>query len=254
MTSFLDPENVCQRVLEAAGHSGPPTDLRAVCSLWPSLEIGEEELDKEGYLISLGVLGAEILVRKSDPVTRKKFTIAHELGHWMLANMSNQYVSLGEDKSLSLPFQREPKKNISEETWCNRFASCLLMPVRDIQNYLCNIESDNLAATISKGHLVFEVSQEAFFLRIRETTPISVFEVVSVDATVKIRRSFPSEGQDGERAMKALSKFMADFSRADDWPEGRVVVDDWGLDVKLTRKSQYGCAWLVAVVPVDARK
>ena len=73
MPNFPDPEHVCEQVLEAVGHSAPPTDLNAVCSLWPDLGVDEEDLDKEGYLIPLGALGAEILIKKSDPPARKKF-------------------------------------------------------------------------------------------------------------------------------------------------------------------------------------
>ena len=71
MSHFSDPEQICEQVLRASGHSTPPTDLDAICSLWPDLKIGEEDLDKEGYLIPLGVHGAEILLRKSDPPTIK---------------------------------------------------------------------------------------------------------------------------------------------------------------------------------------
>ena len=45
MTSLPDAENVCEQLLEAVGHTRPPTDLTAVCSLWPDLEVDEEDLE-----------------------------------------------------------------------------------------------------------------------------------------------------------------------------------------------------------------
>ena len=75
MTNFPDPDQICDQILEAVGHTCPPTDLEAVCSLWPDLKVEEEDLDKEGYLIPLGVHGAEILLRRDDPPNRKKFTL-----------------------------------------------------------------------------------------------------------------------------------------------------------------------------------
>ena len=44
--SFPNVEEVCEQLLEAVGHTRPPTDLTAVCSLWPDLEVDEEDLDK----------------------------------------------------------------------------------------------------------------------------------------------------------------------------------------------------------------
>ena len=113
MPNLPDPEHTCEQVLEAVGHSAPPTDLNAVCSLWPDLEVDEEDLDKEGYLIPLGIHGAEILVRRSDPTTRKKFTLAHELGHWTLANLEAGQVSLWQDRWLIFIFPNTSQKTNS---------------------------------------------------------------------------------------------------------------------------------------------
>ena len=62
MPQLTDPEQACEQILNAVGHDSPPTDLEAVCSLWPDLSIAEEDLDKEGYLVPLGVNGAEVLI------------------------------------------------------------------------------------------------------------------------------------------------------------------------------------------------
>ena len=250
MPGFPDAENICTQVLEAVGHSGPPTDLNSVCSLWPGLEVDEEDLDKEGYLISLGALGTEILIRKSDPPVRKKFTLAHELGHWALANIKGAEVSLGETNGLSLPLHTEHKRRNAEEAWCNEFASCLLMPNEDIQHYLYGLRGGNLAEKISIGHSIFQVSQEAFLSRIREITPINVFEVVSSDSYPKVRRSFLSVFQPDKDATEVLGGLLGSFYRTNDVFQVPVVVDNCQVQAKLTRKSQYGRAWLVTVAPV----
>ena len=198
MPSFPDPENVCEQILEAVGHSTPPIDLNAVCSLWPDLEVDEEDLDQEGYLIPLGALGAEILIRRGDPLARKKFTLAHELGHWILANLKVGQVSFGRTNSPSLSFRTQHKRQTPEEEWCNKFAACLLMPMKDIHNYLHSPGQVSLPERISNGHSVFHVSHEAFLSRVSDITPINVFEVVSSGTNAKVRRSFLSTCQRDE--------------------------------------------------------
>jgi hypothetical protein len=250
MPSLPDAENVCEQLLEAVGHTEPPTDLTAVCSLWPDLEVDEEDLDKEGYLIPLGNLGAEILIRKRDPFTRKKFTLAHELGHWTLANLKAGQVSLGGANGQSLTIRTEHKKGNAEETWCNKFAACLLMPVGDVRNYLNEVGEGNLPEIISKGHSVFQVSEEAFLSRVPETIPVNIFEVVSSDGSVKVRRSYFNAFRRREQVKELLNRLLDGFHRTNDLPRGPVVFGECQIQTTLTRNSQYGRSWLVTVAQV----
>ena len=250
MPSLPNVEEVCEQLLEAVGHTRPPTDLTAVCSLWPDLEVDEEELDKEGYLIPLGNLGAEILIRRKDPFTRKKFTLAHELGHWTLANLTAGKVSLGRANRESLTIRTEHKTGSPEETWCNKFAACLLMPVGDIRNYLNVVGEGNLPEKISRGHLAFQVSEEAFLSRVPETTPISIFEVVSFDASVRLKRSYFNASKREEQVKEMLDELLDSFHRTNGLPRGPVSFGDCQVQTNLTRNSQYGRSWLVTMAPV----
>ena len=250
MPSLPDPDNVCEQLLEAVGHTGPPTDLTAVSSLWPDLEVDEEDLDKEGYLIPLGNLGAEILIRKRDPFTRKKFTLAHELGHWALANLNAGKVSLGRNNVRSLTIRTEHKRRSPEETWCNRFAACLLMPVGDVRNYLNDVGESNLPEKISKGHSIFQVSEEAFLSRVPETIPVNIFEVVSFNGSVRVRRSyFKASGRD-EQVREQLNELLDGFHRTNDLPRGPVVFAGRQIQTSLTRNSQHGRSWLVTAAQI----
>ena len=250
MPSLPDAENVCEQLLEAVGHTRPPTDLTAICSLWPDLEVDEEDLDKEGYLIPLGHLGAEILIRRRDPFTRKKFTLAHELGHWTLANLKAGEVSLGGANGQSLTIQTEHKTGSPVEAWCNKFAACLLMPVGDIRNYLNMVGEGNLPEKISEGHSVFQVSEEAFLSRVPEITPINIFEVVSSDASVKVRRSYFNAFGREEQVKEVLDKLLDGFHRTNDLLRGPIAFGDCHIQTNLTRNSQYGRSWLVTVAQV----
>ena len=247
MPQLTDPEQACEQILNAVGHDSPPTDLEAVCSLWPDLSIAEEDLDKEGYLVPLGVNGAEVLIRRDDPPARKKFTLAHELGHWTQAHMKAGQVSLKKSESPHTSFQMNHTRQTPEETWCNRFAACLLMPKRDMISYLRDSEVANLATRISQGHTVFQVSQEAFLNRVTDTTPINVFEVVSTGAVVRIRRRYLSKHQRDNRVEQVITEVLDAF-RDTQVAFNDIVSDVYEIQSHLTRSSQHSRSWLVSMI------
>ena len=118
-----------------------------------------------------------------------------------------------------------------------KFAACLLMPMRDIRDYLHNTGVGNLPERISKGHSVFQVSRDAFLSRISDSTPINLFEVVSPGANAKVRRSFFSTYRREEQARQALDELLDDFHRTNDLPKRPVVVDNYQVQATLTRQS-----------------
>ena len=249
MSFRLDPEPVCDQVLKAVGHSAPPTDLRAICSLWPDLEVNEEDLDREGYLVPLGVHGAEILIRREDAFVRKKFTLAHELGHWAQAHLHAGQLVFGKASGPIASFRTHHKRQTLEEVWCNKFAACLLMPKSDICDYLQASAESNVADRISKGHTVFQVSEEAFLNRVTDITSISVFEIVSGDSGARVRRMFLSRQQKDKRVEEAINDLLHLFRGSDSPRNGLIPIDEYTVQAKLKRHSGYGGSWLVSIDP-----
>ena len=251
MANMPDPEQICEQVLRAAGHSGPPTNLEAVCSLWSDLEVIEEDLDKAGYLVSLGVLGADLLVRKKDPPARKSFTVAHELGHWTLAKLEAGRVLFGTKNQTSLPLRPQHNRQTPEEIWCNKFAACLLMPKGDVDDYLTASKPPDLPERIWNGHSVFEVSQEAFLSRVSEMTYINVFEVVTTDSNARIIRKFLSRNTERDKVDKLLAELLEEFPKDTGLLESWRIVDNYHVQSKLTRQSSSSRSWIVSVVPEE---
>ena len=249
MANMPDPERICEEVLRAAGHSGPPTDLKAVCSLWSDLGVIEEDLDQPGYLVSLGVLGADILVRRNDPAARRSFTLAHELGHWTLANLEAGRVLFDTESRAHLPLRSQHKRQTPEEIWCNKFAAGLLIPEGDLKDYIKDPRRPDLPERIWNGHSVFQVSQEAFLSRISEMTCISVFEVVTTNASARIRRKFISKCTEREQVERLLVELLADSSKDPGLLRRSRVVNNYQIQSKLTQQSVYGRSWMVSVVP-----
>ncbi len=104
-----DPRSAAERVLAKSGIGGSPVDLNRIVALWPGLRIHLDDLDAPGCSIRLNDVDGEILVRASDPFIRRRFTVAHELGHWILADNA-------------------PPSGERIEIWCDRFAGEVLVP------------------------------------------------------------------------------------------------------------------------------
>ncbi len=248
MRNLPDAEAISEQVLKAAGHHAPPTDLKAVCSLWPQLDVTEEALEKAGYLMPLGVHGAEILLRKRDPAVRKQFTLAHELGHWVLANLEAGRVCYGQVLTPNLPFLADHKRATPEEMWCNKFASCLLMPKYDIREYLGDIMVENVAQKISVGHTTFQVSQEAFLTRISQITPINVFEVVSFDGQIRVRRKYLCGHYSGESANLLIDEMLRNVDPADFPASLTSMAENHEVGAALISDSLNARSWLVTAI------
>lgn len=104
-----------------------------------------------------------ILVNQSDSDTRKRFTIAHELGHHFLHLMEED----GEfvDDTINLfreKLQEEPRSRDKKEVEANKFASALLMP-----KYLVKKEFSR-SPDLEYLAWRFGVSEEAMGYRINE--------------------------------------------------------------------------------------
>jgi len=171
-----DPEVFADQILEIAGQRLPPTDVRAIVSRWPQLSVVETKLDGDGLFIDLGEIGGEILVKKSKQETRKRFTLAHELGHFFLRHHVHEQVN---------------KQQI--ESWCNKFAAGLLLPKVMVLQHLKSGGLHQLIARLQDGPITFGVSERAFYLRVTRMFPISVMSVLFAKTTFSIIDQYHNE-------------------------------------------------------------
>jgi Zn-dependent peptidase ImmA (M78 family) len=88
-------------------------------------ELGEDE-DLAGFLYITGHFG-RVFVNADDPVPRRRFTVGHELGHFILhrESMGGQ-VSFGDNAATVI--EVEDDTVIAMERQANRFAAEILMP------------------------------------------------------------------------------------------------------------------------------
>ncbi len=140
-----------ERMLDAAWEGGIPVDPVAIARK-VGLRVLYAPLDTDTLGALLKRPGEEptILISESDGENRKRFTCAHELGHFVRrSDQAESYYSVDLRSGLSAT-GTDP-----EEIYANEFAACLLMPPDDVKTLLSAGLSDLDLA------IRFKVSQEA---------------------------------------------------------------------------------------------
>lgn len=97
-----------------------------------------------------------IYVRSTDPITRQRFTVSHELGHLMLHPLGKVF----RDESLG-------KGRSKAEVQANRFAARLLMPAHMVRAALA------LSPTLDELAALFGVSKDAMAARLEALGVVS---------------------------------------------------------------------------------
>lgn len=145
-------------------HSGPPVNIEAIIR-GVGIQLDKKaELDPNvsGQLERLGPDSYRISANKSDHYLRQRFTMAHELGHYMLhAHL------IGDGVDDTKVYRSDPKGNFFnpnitsvEETEANKFAAELLMP-----RSLLAVES-TVGLPVAKLATDFQVSPRAMEIRL----------------------------------------------------------------------------------------
>ncbi|MEH0166717.1 ImmA/IrrE family metallo-endopeptidase [Roseateles microcysteis] len=181
-------ERRAQQVLRSASALTIPVDLEKVLASL-NVRVHDEDMDDEtaGVLIVKGEQ-RHILVNKDHPMNRKRFTIAHELGHLVLHDDEANGDALGQrmfiDRQIrvyqrvgeasSAVYQQEGSlTTIQQEREANAFAACLLMPAPHVTR--AALERD-LFDEISVASLArhFGVSEQAMSIRLQQLQVLTV--------------------------------------------------------------------------------
>jgi len=160
------PDQTADQALTNASITGVPVDLGKLVACWDNLVVVHESIDGPGYLLPLGSLGGEIIVNTNDPLERQRFTIAHEMGHWILGRIWEK--KTGE-------FQQPPGiRHETLERWCDQFAACLLIPRSEILERFRKLRDPGLINRLVRAPIEFQVSEDAFFIRMWEVLCVHV--------------------------------------------------------------------------------
>lgn len=190
MVSRLDldgtysPTGLVSKILKAKPNLKIPIPIEELCY---ELDIGEiNELTTEGF--EGGLLTDEarsfggILVRKGVSEPRRRFTIAHELGHFLMAH--HKPIQDGKflcDRKAMLQWDIKDKNRLAKmEVEANQFAALLLMPPPYLRK-LINSERFASLSTVLAIHQKFNVSKEAAARAYTEYSSETVAIIITKD-------------------------------------------------------------------------
>jgi len=237
MSDLPDPSAVAEGLLHDARVSGPPVSLEAVVQLWPGVRIVLDDLQSEGYVVDLGAQGAEILVRARDPESRRRYTIAHEIGHLTIARACGGV----------------PPRSTEIERWCDTFAAALLMPASWVRQDLQRARQAGVTDAILGKPQAYGVSGGAFRLRVSEVSRVSVYEIATEVGKARVLRQYASRQVPVVLLAKTLRQILLqDFPTCGH--EARRAHDETGfvsVQRLIEKKSQGRCRWLVCAWPAS---
>jgi Zn-dependent peptidase ImmA (M78 family) len=122
------------------------------------LRVVDAPLDEDtlGALIKAQGHEPTIMINKTDPDNRKRFTCAHELGHWVArSDEADEYSTIDYRSGLS------STGDDPDEVFANEFAACLLMPEPAVRRQHAFGLNDIQMA------IEFKVSREAMQYRLK---------------------------------------------------------------------------------------
>lgn len=175
-------EKMAKRVL-AIRNLTPPFDLEALATQYGDLEFHQFPFAVDGITIGIGGDSKpKILINSAAPHTRRKFTLAHEIGHIVIPWHTGTIISHIEPMEVDFAY-------IQMEAEANRFAAELLMP----SDWL--VEEFRHAGTVERyfRSVLAKVgaSKEATVYKIFRPLPIPVvcIQVDSVNRLISAQRS-----------------------------------------------------------------
>jgi Zn-dependent peptidase ImmA (M78 family) len=159
-----------ENIAEQYGRSEVPINVEAIAQAL-GLVVLHEDLGPEvsGVLVTNGAT-AQVCVQKKDPPVRKRFTIAHEIGHHFLRHQfeSGEHVHVDKGNYIS---QRGPRASEGidfKEIEANQFAASLLMPTKPLRQKIGKLPGatpllDHHVTLLAKE---FGVSEQAMTIRL----------------------------------------------------------------------------------------
>ncbi|MBI3632558.1 MAG: ImmA/IrrE family metallo-endopeptidase, partial [Candidatus Vogelbacteria bacterium] len=169
------PAEVAERVIRQCRIGSAPVDLNKIAKE-NSIEISESTtIDADGWILfPKDQKWAAIKVNKKiSSLGRKRFTIAHEMGHFFLKNVDMDEKSCQIDSGQKTEHERE----------ADEFASNLLMPEKLIKKTI-GIKIKGYEDILKIGQ-AFEVSQQAAGLRLMQVTSVPAAVIYSENGLIK---------------------------------------------------------------------
>jgi Zn-dependent peptidase ImmA (M78 family) len=170
MTTNLDPKTEAQELLRKSNTYSLPVDLDSVAKFLKIRVLYEEFEDNISGLLVVKNGKHAIGVNKNHHPNRQRFTIAHEIGHFVLHHKfsDDPKNDLHIDKKWAYFRAAEPGQKVDDkERQANQFAAELLMPEallkQSIKKLAVNLSDDTDIFRLASS---LQVSEQALAIRL----------------------------------------------------------------------------------------
>jgi Zn-dependent peptidase ImmA (M78 family) len=148
-------------------HGAPVDPIKIAKAL--GLQVITDDLgpDVSGLLVRRGGQ-VVVAVERSDPPTRRNFTVAHEIGHHVLGHQFEAGAHVHVDKGNYIS-QRGPRSSAGvdpKEVEANQFAATLLMPEQLLRAAASALGSPMMDSDVTDLAHRFRVSEQAMTIRL----------------------------------------------------------------------------------------
>ncbi|MBS7422405.1 ImmA/IrrE family metallo-endopeptidase [Pseudomonas syringae] len=206
----------------------PPFDLNALATEYGELDYLDLPYEVDGITIGIGsAQKPRILVNASAPATRRKFTLAHELGHIVIPWHTGTIIS-------HLDSHQTDAAYMQMEAEANRFAAELLMPADWLTEQFES--TDTVEAYFRKVQDLVGASREAMFYKLFKSlpTPIICVQVDNDSRVLNGQRSPSAPSVLSAGALAGPSCFIADNRYEEFEIDGQRFVSWWfvGREIK----------------------
>ncbi|WP_168355923.1 ImmA/IrrE family metallo-endopeptidase [Sphingomonas gei] len=152
-------ERMAARLVERLGLA-PPIDVEKLCNSLADLSFRTFPIDIDGLCLDLKIPGKrpKVWVSKAMPPVRRRFTLAHEIGHIIIPWHRGTIID-----DIEAPSSGEKNKYREMEAEANRFAAELLMPSAWATGLA--ERADHAAGLMHTLHQIAQVSFPAAFLK-----------------------------------------------------------------------------------------
>ena len=197
LDDVASPAAIAARIHELAGDLGPAFDLEALCRQLDIVEIAEivTSAFEAALITDTNQSAGSILLAAHRRPERRRFSIGHELGHFLIPSHRPRagdplHCSL-DDLHLVDTREKDRRKRIEAEA--NRFAATLLMPPQRVRAAMASREPD--LREIVQLSKTFAMSKEAMartYVEVsRETIAIIILQHGKIRRVYRCDRDFP---------------------------------------------------------------
>lgn len=168
---FDNAKRIAEQILDENNIISPSIDPFEIATN-KGLIVFVSTFEDENIAGFLDIKNKEIYVNADDSLGRKRFTIAHELGHYMLEHKIDKYDVLYR-KAISDYSGYSDEEKVREQE-ANYFAGCLLVPENILSQTLLDagidIDKDELLSNKEMSFLsdTFKVSGQVIGFRIKD--------------------------------------------------------------------------------------